>query len=156
MSLLLSPLDSKTKVFSSMLFLLNCSVLFISFGQPCQTPLSMGFPRQEYWSGLPFPSPGALSDPGIEPASPDWQVDSLPLSHLGNPFSNIPCNVSKTYPRNMTLGRLQTPCDRHFLKAADPQFWLGQNVLNYSTIYPRSFPARGGWIYHSSSPICYK
>ena len=86
-SLLLSPLDSKTKVFSSMLFLLNCSVLFISFGQPCQTPLSMGFPRQEYWSGLPFPSPGALSDPGIEPASPDWQVDSLPLSHLlGNPF----------------------------------------------------------------------
>ena len=35
-----------------------------------QAPLSTGFPRQEYWSGLPFPSPGDLSDPGIEPMSP--------------------------------------------------------------------------------------
>ena len=35
-----------------------------------QAPLSMGFPRQEYWSGLQFPSPGDLSDPGIEPVSP--------------------------------------------------------------------------------------
>ena len=35
-----------------------------------QTPLSMGFPRQEYWSGLPFPPPGDLPNPGIEPASP--------------------------------------------------------------------------------------
>ena len=36
----------------------------------CQAPLSMGFPRQEYWNGLPFPSPGDLPDPGIEPVSP--------------------------------------------------------------------------------------
>ena len=36
----------------------------------CQAPLSMGFPRQEYWSGLPFPPPGDLPDPGIEPKSP--------------------------------------------------------------------------------------
>ena len=35
-----------------------------------QASLSMGFPRQEYWSGLPFPSPGDLPDPGLEPASP--------------------------------------------------------------------------------------
>ena len=35
-----------------------------------QAPLSMGFPRQEYWSGLPFPPPGDLPDPGIEPGSP--------------------------------------------------------------------------------------
>ena len=35
----------------------------------CQAPLSMRFPRQEYWSGLPFPSPGDLPDPGIEPMS---------------------------------------------------------------------------------------
>ena len=34
-----------------------------------QAPLSMGFPRQEYWSGLPFPSPGDLSDPGVEPVA---------------------------------------------------------------------------------------
>ena len=51
----------------------------------CQTPLSMGFPRQEYWSGLSFPSPGDLLKPGIEPTSPSWQVDSLPLSPKGSP-----------------------------------------------------------------------
>ena len=43
-----------------------------------QASLSMGFPRQEYWSGLPFPSPGDVPDPGIELAYPAWQVDSLP------------------------------------------------------------------------------
>ena len=42
----------------------------------------MGFPREEYWSGLPFSSPGDFPDPEIEPMSPAWQVDSLPLSHL--------------------------------------------------------------------------
>ena len=41
-------------------------------------PLSMGFFRQEYWSGLPFPSPGDLPDPGIEPRSPALKADSLP------------------------------------------------------------------------------
>ena len=41
-------------------------------------PPSMGFSRQEYWSGLPFPSPGALPNPGIEPGSPALQADSLP------------------------------------------------------------------------------
>ena len=48
-----------------------------------QAPLSVGFPRQEYWSRLPFPSAGDLPDPGMEPMSPALQVDSLPLSHLG-------------------------------------------------------------------------
>ena len=46
--------------------------------------LSMGFPRQEYWSGLPFPSPGDLPDPAIEPSAPTapaLQADFLPLSH---------------------------------------------------------------------------
>ena len=49
-----------------------------------QVPLSMGFPRQEYWSGLLFSSPGDLPDPGIEPTSPAWQADSLPPSLLGS------------------------------------------------------------------------
>ena len=49
-----------------------------------QTPLSMGFPRQVTWSGLPFPSPGDIPDPGIEPTSPARQVDSLPLRHQGS------------------------------------------------------------------------
>ena len=51
-----------------------------------QAPLSMGFSRQEYWSGLPFPTPGDLPDIGIElasPVSPALQVDSLPAEPLG-------------------------------------------------------------------------
>ena len=44
----------------------------------------MGVSRQEYWSGLLFPSPGDLSDPRIEPMLPDWQVNSLSLSYLGS------------------------------------------------------------------------
>ena len=43
-----------------------------------QAPLSIGFPRQEYWSGLPFPSPGDLPNPGIKTRSPGLQADSLP------------------------------------------------------------------------------
>ena len=46
--------------------------------------LSIGLFKQEYWRGLPFPSPGDLPDPGIEPASLAWQADSLPLSHQGS------------------------------------------------------------------------
>ena len=42
----------------------------------------MGFPRQEYWSGLPFPSPGDLPDPGIKPRSPALQEDSLKADSL--------------------------------------------------------------------------
>ena len=42
----------------------------------CQAPLSMRFSRQEYWSGLPLPPPGALPNPGIKPGSPTFQADS--------------------------------------------------------------------------------
>ena len=48
-------------------------------------PLSIGFSRQEYWSGLPFPSPGVLPDPEIEPRSPASQADSLPTELWGSP-----------------------------------------------------------------------
>ena len=51
----------------------------------CQAPLPMEFPRQEYWSGVPLPTPGALPDPGIHLLY--WRVDSLPLAPTGNPFS---------------------------------------------------------------------
>ena len=50
----------------------------------CQAPLSMGFSRQEYWSGLPFPPPGYLPNPGIEPRSPALQADSLPTELWGS------------------------------------------------------------------------
>ena len=50
-----------------------------------QAPLSMGFPRQEYWSGLMCPTPGNLLDAGTKPASPTLPADYSPLNHLEIP-----------------------------------------------------------------------
>ena len=55
-----------------------CLTLVILWTVACQSLLSMGFSRQEYQSGLPFPSPGDLHNPGIKPGSPELQADSLP------------------------------------------------------------------------------
>ena len=64
--------------------LLSCVGLSTTFWTVSrQAPLSMGFSQQEDWSGLPFPPPVDLLDPGVEPSSP-WQADSLPLSPLGS------------------------------------------------------------------------
>ena len=63
--------------------------LYLTLATPwtvaCQAPLSMGFSRQEHWSGLPFPSPGDLPDPGIEHGSPALQADSLLTELQGKP-----------------------------------------------------------------------
>ena len=71
-----------------LLLLFNCQVVSESL-QPhwldLQAPLSMGFPRQEYWSGLTFYSPGGFSSLEIKLASPALQTDSLPLNHQGSP-----------------------------------------------------------------------
>ena len=57
----------------------------------CNSPGSsvLGFSKQEYWSGLPSPPPGDLPNPGIKLTSLALKVDSLPLSHLGNPAENL-------------------------------------------------------------------
>ena len=52
-----------------------------------QAPQSMVFSSQEYWSGLPFPSPGDLPNPGIEPGSPTLQADALPSEPPGKPYT---------------------------------------------------------------------
>ena len=67
-----------------------------------QAPLSMRFPRQEYWSGLPSPSPGHLPNPGIKPSSLAWQVDSLPLSHQRSPNNDTLILKSLAYRRDST------------------------------------------------------
>ena len=54
-----------------------------------QAPLSMEFSRQEYWSGLPFPSPGDLPNLGIKPWSPALQVDSLPSEPPRKPLEHL-------------------------------------------------------------------
>ena len=63
-----------------------CPTLATPWTVACQAPLTMGFSRQEYWSELPFPSPGHLPNPGIEPESPALQADSLPTELRGKPF----------------------------------------------------------------------
>ena len=56
----------------------------------CQAPLFMGFSRQEYWNGLPFPSPGDLPNPGSKLRSPALQADSLPTELQGKPLYMSP------------------------------------------------------------------
>ena len=58
---------------------MNCSL-------PGSSGKFMKFPKQEYWSELPFPSPGDLPYPGIDPASSALRVDSLHLKHQGSPL----------------------------------------------------------------------
>ena len=70
--------------------LLSCLCFLNSVA--CQSPLSMEFSRQEDWSGLPFPSLGNLSNPGIKPGSPALQADSLHQSHR-----EAPCFLNKSF-----------------------------------------------------------
>ena len=62
-----------------------------------QAPLSMGFSRQEYWSGVPCSPPGDLPNPGIETGSPTMQADSLPLSHQGSPCKMLGKNPKEIF-----------------------------------------------------------
>ena len=65
----------------------SCLTLWDPWTVAHQTLLSMGFSRQEYWSGLPFPSPGDLPYPGIEPRSPTLQADTLTSVPPGKPLN---------------------------------------------------------------------
>ena len=63
-----------------------------------QAPRSMGFSRQEYWSGLPLPSPGDLPNLGLEPGSPALQTDALPSEPLGKPENSNIYDKNKNTP----------------------------------------------------------
>ena len=84
----------------------SCPTLEILWTVACQAPLFMGCSRQEYWSGLPFPSPGNLPYPGIKPRSPSLQTDDLPTdlccifcnNNSPNRIYLWPVFVSKTLP----------------------------------------------------------
>ena len=85
----------------------------------CQVPLSMGFSRQEYWTGLPFPSPGDLPDAGIEHGSPALQANSLQSEPQGNPGRE---EISKKAIKGSPSGqRKMIPCGNLFeLLHSDP------------------------------------
>ena len=72
----------------------SCPILRIPWTVACQVPLPMGFPRQEYWSGLSFSSPEDLPDPRIRSTSPALQSDSLPLNRQGSPNFRIVFSLS--------------------------------------------------------------
>ena len=63
----------------------SCPTLVTPWTVVCQAPLSTGLPRQEYWSGLPFPSPGDLPDPGIKPVSPELAGGCFTTEPPGKP-----------------------------------------------------------------------
>ena len=87
----------------------------------CLTPLSKGFPRQEYWNGLPFPSPGNLPDPGIEPRSHALLADSL----LSEP---------PTAQTNKTAISLIPPAETHMDKECmSGDFYSGKQETRYQT-----------------------
>ena len=88
----MGPLAEPSQLFC-LLLLFSCLVMFDCFETPWtvarQATLFMRFPRQEYWSGLPFPPLGDLPNPGTEPVSPcllHWHAEPLLLSHRGSPL----------------------------------------------------------------------
>ena len=92
------------------LLLFNCQVvsdyLRLHRQQPCQVPLSMGFSKQKYWNGLPFPSPGDLPGPGIEPMSPEVAGIFFTTAPHGKPMDHLHLIVN-------TMKYLQQPsCER--------------------------------------------
>ena len=134
-SLILSPLSPL--FFLTFLLLVGglvtqlCPTLVTPWTVARQAPLSVGFSRQEYWSGLPFPSPGDLPDPGIKPRSPALQADSLPAEPQGK-------------PKNTGVGSLS------FLQRIFLTLELNQGLLNYrQTLYQLSYQ----WSGHLGSPV---
>ena len=76
-------------IFSSVQLLSRARLFATPWTVAHQAPLSMGFSRQEYWSGLPFPSPGDLPDPGAGPRSPALQADALTSEPPGKPYLKV-------------------------------------------------------------------
>ena len=81
----------------------SCPILATPWTVARQPPPSMGFSRQEYWSGLPFPSPGDLPNPGIKSRSPALQTDSL-LTELSENKSRSAPTPSFFYPKGILHG----------------------------------------------------
>ena len=97
----------------------SCPTLVTPWTVGCQAPLSMGFPRQEYWSGLPFLFPEDLPHPRIKPSCPALQADSLPSEPSGKPMK-----VLVTQPGPMLwMCLILVPCNV-YLKESNLHFIL--------------------------------
>ena len=106
-------------------------------------PLSIAFSRQEYWSGLPFPSPGNLPNPGIKLASLALQVDSLPLCHLGSSHKDV----------KMIIYKLENKGPWWYLSCRDSS--LQPVKLSFSTLSTASMIGTQGWKFVVLRAMCY-
>ena len=114
-----------------------------------QFPLSMRLLRQEYWSGLPFPSPGDLPDPGSEPLSPPRQADSLPTEL----FSSIQfsCSVVSDSLRPHGPQHARPPCPsptpRVYSNSSPLSLWCDPTISSFVPFSSclKSFPASGSF-----------
>ena len=88
--------------------------------QSCPVGYSPGFSRQGYWSGLPFPSPGDLPDPGIEPSSPSLQADALTFEPPGN-LSSSSSSIVGIIVRSLTCFQM---LNSHWLPLCRPSLTL--------------------------------
>ena len=111
--------------------------MFLYFGTlgPCQAPPSMEFSRQEYWSGLPFPSPGDLRHPGIKPRFPSSQAASSP----SEPLAMTPYILSTDNPIPGLSQLLRNPCAVQETQASHirPLHWeepLEEGMATHSSI----------------------
>ena len=84
----------------------SCPTLATPWTVAHQAPLSMGFSRQEYWSGLPFPSPGDLPNPGIEPGSRALQADALSSEPPGKPYNRVKIAYKQLKQNNNIVNQL--------------------------------------------------
>ena len=81
----------------------SCLTLCDPWTAAHQAPLSIGFSRQEYWSGLPFPSPGGLPNTGIKPRSPTLQADALTSAPPGKPLNTRIQSLRKPHIETQNL-----------------------------------------------------
>ena len=115
-----------------------------------QAPLSMEFSRQEYWSGLPFPSPRALPDPGIEPRSPVLQVDALLSELLGKPQCRVLWFQSLVQENPICCAATKPMCHNYWslcaLVSAHHNYWAHMLQL-LKSVHLSSYSTReaSGW-----------
>ena len=94
------------------IWLLSCVTLVTPWTLACQVPLFMGFDRQKYWSGMPFPSPGNFPDPGIKPPSPALQAVSwIALGFFTDEPPGTPLKTKPLLVHSRGLIRLVLPCE---------------------------------------------
>ena len=117
-----------------------------------QAPLSMGFSRQEYWNGLPFPFPGDLPDTGIEPGSPALQADALPSEPPGKPSVSSVTQSCATFcdphESQHTRPLCPLPTPRVYPNSCPSSRWchpsISSSVVPFSSC-PQSLPASGSF-----------